>query len=77
MKKFTADYLNRDGYSHSICTADTIEELYQILRDRDFKYVDYSFYDALKWEKTEDKKFHSMWIEIRRGEPEMTEYTSL
>lgn len=77
MKNFTADYLCSDGYGHGICTADTINELYQILRDRGFKYVDSSFFKALEWEKTNDKKFYGMWIEIRRGELEMTEYTSL
>ena len=40
------------------------------------QYADYSFYDALEWEKTNDKKFYGLRIEIRRGDLEMTEYTS-
>lgn len=76
MDKFTAHFSSPDGYGTCICAADTIKELYQKLNNRGFKYADNSFYDALEWEKTNDKKFYGMRIEIRRGEPEMTEYTS-
>lgn len=77
MEKFTAHYSSPDGFGTCVCGADTIKELYQKLNDREFKYVDYSYYDALEWEKANDKKFYGMRIEIRRGELEMTEYTSL
>ena len=77
MEKFTAEYSASDGYGKCICAANTIKELYKKLNERGFKYADYSFYDALEWEKTNDKKFYGLRIEIRRGELEMTEYTSL
>lgn len=76
MEKFTAHFSSPDGYGTCVCAANTIKELYQKLNDRSFKYADNSLYDALEWEKTNDKKFYGIRIEIRRGEPEMTEYTS-
>lgn len=77
MKKFTAQFLAPNGYGNCICTADTIRELYEILRKRGFKYAENSFADALLFERTDKKKFYGRNIEIRRGELEMTEYTSL
>jgi hypothetical protein len=41
----------------------------------------YTFYigereDILNWSKSKDKKYYGMRLTIRRGELEMTEYTS-
>lgn len=77
MKEFMAYFTAPDSYGHNVCAANTITELYEILKKRGFRYASDSFHAALEWEKTDKKKFYGMRIEITRGEPEMTEYTSL
>ena len=76
--EFTADFSTREHYGNQICKANSIEELINILEVRGF---DFTFNpikeDIIKWSKTTDKKYYGTDIIIRRGEHEMTEYTSL
>jgi hypothetical protein len=76
MKQFTAEYSKRGQYGISICTADTIEELIQILSDRGYEFRVGEKGKILNWSNTTQKKYYSVGLNIRRGELEMTEYTS-
>lgn len=76
MKKFTAEYSNKGQYGTSICTADTIDELINILSDRGYTFRIGEKGDILNWGSTDKKKYYGTRLTIVRGEPEMTEYTS-
>ena len=77
MKQFTAEYSKRGQYGISMCMADTIEELIQILSDRGYEFRIGEKGKILNWSHTTQKKYYSVGLNIRRGELEMTEYTSL
>ena len=76
MKQFTADFHVSGSYGTQICTADTIEELIKTLIDRGYNLHKNEEKRIVDWSKTTDKKYYGMNITIRRGELEMTEYTS-
>lgn len=76
MKQFTADFHVFGSYGTQICTADTIEELIKTLIDRGYNLHKNEEKRIVDWSKTTDKKYYGMNITIRRGELEMTEYTS-
>ena len=76
MKQFTAEYSKRGQYGYSICTADDIVELMEIMFDRGYDFRVGEREAIIDWSKTEDKKFCRSGITIRRGERDMTEYTS-
>ena len=76
MKQFTAEY-NRPGqYGTGICTADTLDELINILSDRGYTFRIGEKGDILNWGSTDKKKYYGTRLTIRRGECEMTAYTS-
>lgn len=76
--EFTADFSIKEHYGNQICKASSIEELINILDIRGFNfYFNPIKEDIIKWSKTTSKKYYGTDITIRRGEPEMTEYTSL
>lgn len=72
MKQFTAEYSKRGQYGISICTADTIEELIEILSDRGYEFRVGEKGKILNWSNTTQKKYYSVGLNIRRGELEMT-----
>lgn len=76
MKQFTADFCVSGSYGRQVCSADTIEELIQILISRGYNLHPNEEKRIIDWSKTTDKKYYGMSIDIRRGELEMTEYTS-
>ena len=76
MKKYTAEYSPRGQYGISICTADTIEELIELLSNRRYFLSINERKRILDWSKTDKKKYYGVNLTIRRGELEMTEYTS-
>lgn len=76
MKKYTAEYSKRGQYGTGICTADTIEELMEILIDRGYTFYPNEKEKILNWSKTDKKKYYGANLTIRCGELEMTEYTS-
>lgn len=76
MKLFTAEYTITGQYGIGVCTADTIEELIKILGDRGFAFRRNQKEEVVEWSKTTDKKFYGIGLTIRRGDSEMTEYTS-
>ena len=76
MKQFTAEYSKRGQYGISICTADTIEELIGILSDRGYEFRVGEKGKILNCSNTSQKKYYSVGLNIRRGELDMTEYTS-
>lgn len=76
MKQFTAEYSKRGQYGISMCMADTIIELIDILRCRGYEFYVGEKERILNWGNTTQKKYYGARLTIRRGEPEMTEYTS-
>ena len=76
MKLFTAEYSKRGQYGTGICTADTIIDLMEILFDRGYNFSIGEREEVLDWSKTDKKKYYGVGLTIRRGELEMTEYTS-
>lgn len=76
MKQFTAEYNKRGQYGTGICTADTIEKLIKILLDRGYEFNDGEKQRVINWSNTTQKKYYGTRLTIRRGELEMTEYTS-
>ncbi len=74
--RYTAEYRKKGQYGTGICMADTIEELMEILFDRgyDFEFGEREIISG--WSKTNEKKYYGIRLTIRRGELEMTEYTS-
>lgn len=75
--KFTADFSTRNGYGNQICIANNIENLIITLVNRGFNFVDGMQNEIVEWSKTTNKKYYRTGITIERGDPEMTEYTSL
>lgn len=76
MKKYTAEYSKRGQHGNGICTADTIQELMEILFDRGYDFNIGERERILDWSKTDKKKYYGTRLTIRCGELEMTEYTS-
>lgn len=76
MKQFTAEYCRKGCYGYSICTADTIEELLENLSNNDYIFNNGEKQRILDWSNTTKKKYYGVGLTIRRGELEMTEYTS-
>ena len=76
MKRYTAEYHRKGHYGISICTADTIEELMEKIFNDGYTFYTGEREDILNWSKGKDKKYYGMRLTIRRGELEMTEYTS-
>jgi hypothetical protein len=76
MKRYTAEYHRRGHYGISICTADTIEELVEKIFNDGYAFYNGERRDILDWSKTDKKKYYGMGLLIRKGELEMTEYTS-
>ena len=77
MQDFTAEYHKYGQYGTGICCANTIEELIKILISRGYKFSQNDMQKILEWKGTTQKKYYGMNLTIRRGELEMTEYTSL
>ena len=77
MQDFTAEYHKYGQYGTGICYANSIEELIKILISRGYKFGQDEMQKILEWENTTQKKYYGMSLPIRRGELEMTEYTSL
>lgn len=77
MQDFTAEYHKYGQYGTGICCANSIEELIKILISRGYKFGQDEMQKILEWENTTQKKYYGMSLTIRRGELEMTEYTSL
>lgn len=77
MQKFTAEYHKHGQYGTGICCSNSIEELIKILITRGYKFDKSEMRKILEWEGTAEKKYYGMNLTIRRGELEMTEYTSL
>lgn len=77
MKQFTAEYSLQDKYGYGVCTADTIEELMTTLSSRGCKFTMREMEKIEDWAEGTQKKYYGAWLTIRRGELEMTEYTSL
>lgn len=77
MKNFTAEYSRSGQYGYGICAADTIDELIGTLFCRGYVFGYGERRRIAEWEKTDKKKFYGCGLTIRRGELEMTEYTSL
>jgi hypothetical protein len=76
MKRFTAEYSKRGQYGSGICTADTIDELMEILFNRGYDFNIGEREKILDWSKTDRKKYYGTRLTIRCGELEMTDYTS-
>lgn len=77
MQEFTAEYHKYGQYGTGICCSNSIEELIKILITRGYKFDKNERQKILEWENTMQKKYYRMDLAIRRGELEMTEYTSL
>lgn len=77
MQDFTAEYHKYGQYGTGICCANSIEELIKILISRGYKFGQDEMQKILEWENTTQKKYYGMSLTIRRGELEITEYTSL
>lgn len=74
---YIAEFSTREYYGNQICKANSIDELINILDMRDFDFTfNYIKKDIVNWSKTTDKKYYGINIVIKRGESEMTEYTS-
>ena len=76
MKQFTAEYHISGQYGTGICAADTLDELIDILSDRGYDFRIGEKGNILNWGSTGKKKYYGTRLTIRRGEDEMTEYTS-
>ena len=76
MKQFTAEYRRYGQSGKSICMADDIGALIEELYLRGYEFEIGEIQDILKWSNTDKKKYYGMRLDIRRGELEMTEYTS-
>lgn len=74
--RFTAEYNINGKYGTGICMADTIEELMENLFDRGYNFAIGQREAVVDWSKTDKKKYYGTRLTIRRGELEMTEYTS-
>lgn len=77
MKRYTAEYSKKGQCGNSICTADTIGELMEILFDRGYDFRIGEKEDIINWSKTDKKKYYGARLTIRCGDLDMTEYTSL
>lgn len=77
MQQFTAEYHKYGQYGTGICCSNSIEELIKILISRGYKFGKNETRKILEWEGTAEKKYYGTSLTIRRGELEMTEYTSL
>ena len=77
MQEFTAEYHKYGQYGTGICCLNNIKELIKILISRGYKFNQNEIRKILEWEGTAKKKYYGMGLTIRRGELEMTEYTSL
>ena len=64
-------------YGFQICLANSIEELISKLKCRGFKMSNYDINDILKWATTTSYRYYGKRITITKGEPMMTEGTSL
>lgn len=65
------------SYGFQICSANSIEELISKLNSRGFKMSSYNINDILEWATTTSYRYHGQRITITKGEPTMTEGTSL
>ena len=72
---YTAEYRRRVNGT-SICMANTIEELMETLFNRGYNFNIGERERILDWDNTNQKKYYGARLTIRRGELEMTEYTS-
>lgn len=76
--EFTAEFSTREHYGNRICKANSIDELINTLELRGFDFIFNPIKeDIVRWSKTTEKKYYGTDIVIRRGDLEMTEYTSL
>lgn len=74
---FTAEYSRIDSYGTFIVTGNSAEELIQKLERHDFKFKYDTKEKIIEWCNGNEKKYYGANLNIRRGEDEMTEYTSL
>lgn len=73
---FRAEF-SLDSYGFQICLANSIEELISKLNSRGFKMSSHNINDILKWATTTSYRYYGQRITITKGEPIMTEGTSL
>ena len=76
MARYTAEYSRKGHYGTSICTANTIEQLIQKLVDNGYTLHSAENDRVLHWNNTDKKKYYGAGLTIRKGELEMTDYTS-
>lgn len=77
MQQFTAEYRKYGQYGTGICSSDSIKKLIKTLNSRGYEFIQDETQKILEWEGTTQKKYYGRSLTIRRGELEMTEYTSL
>ena len=65
------------SYGFQICLANSIEELISKLNSRGFRLPNHIINDILKWATTTSYRYHGQRITVTKGEPIMTEGTSL
>lgn len=73
---FTAEYSKRGCYGIGICMANTVEKLIEILDNRGYEFDPYEKEEIVTWSKKSKNNYYAMRLSIRRGKPQMTEYTS-
>lgn len=76
MEEFTAYFVPCGKYGTQICKADTIDELIKTLIERKYSFHVDEKERIINWSNGKDKKYYGTNITIRRGELEMTDYTS-
>lgn len=77
MKQYTAEYYKYGQTGTSICCADDISSLIETLYLKGYEFDNQKeIQEILNWDNTNKKKYYGTRLTIRRGELEMTEYTS-
>lgn len=76
MAQFTAEYQKISSHGTGVCAADSIENLFATLSQRGYVFRVGEQERITEWGKGEQKKYYGIRLTIRRGELEMTDYTS-
>lgn len=81
MKKYTAEFRAKGSYGTMICTEDSISELIETMKERGCIISDAEVDKIIFWDNYSKSKFYYGGFggvsKIRKGEDQMTEYTSL
>ena len=75
--KYTAEFTPYGESGTRILVASDIHELISNLIEGGYKFNPVSKKELFDWETSNKKKFYARNLTVRRGEDEMTDYTSL